>query len=340
MPENVKLDSKDRKILSILTFNSRTSSSTIGKLTKISREVVDYRIKKMVKSGVIIRNKILIDPDPLGLFLYQINLKFQNCSSEEEAEIISWITDGENIHWVAKTTPEWDYVIEFYVSGAKEFMNKLYRIVELAGENIRDYDFNLEVYNEHMGYRFLAPNFKLDQKFFCRDRKSFQPDFAKPRKKFKYDKIDMKILDILEENSRIPLIKIAKKLVLDAKTVRTRISRLVRGGVIIKFICVVNNQKIGYTWNRVLLKFKNTSLARLSTIREFLRGNKNIIWVVQHISSGDTLKFSVMTDNNESFTQILDELWTKFKDVILNLKVINTVKRLSLIHISEPTRPY
>ena len=47
------LDVKDRRILYELDFNSRQSNSKIGKKVGLHKNVVNYRIKRMEKNGII-----------------------------------------------------------------------------------------------------------------------------------------------------------------------------------------------------------------------------------------------------------------------------------------------
>ena len=44
----IKLDSKDRKIISALSVNAKLSPTYIGKVVGLSKDSVRYRIKKMV----------------------------------------------------------------------------------------------------------------------------------------------------------------------------------------------------------------------------------------------------------------------------------------------------
>ena len=48
-----KLDLKDRKILYQLDLNCRQSNTQIGKKVGLSKEVVNYRIKRMQDFGII-----------------------------------------------------------------------------------------------------------------------------------------------------------------------------------------------------------------------------------------------------------------------------------------------
>ena len=61
-----KLDNKDKEILRLLNDNARLTSKFIGSSTNISREVADYRIKRLTKTGLISGYITLIDDRKLG----------------------------------------------------------------------------------------------------------------------------------------------------------------------------------------------------------------------------------------------------------------------------------
>ena len=55
--ETYGLDLKDKKILVELELNSRRSNNQIAKKVNLSKEVVKYRIDRLLEKGVILRFK-------------------------------------------------------------------------------------------------------------------------------------------------------------------------------------------------------------------------------------------------------------------------------------------
>ncbi|MBU4242067.1 MAG: winged helix-turn-helix transcriptional regulator [Nanoarchaeota archaeon] len=49
----MKLDFKDKKILYNLDLNSRATLNEIAKKVKLSKQVVDYRLKNLLKNKII-----------------------------------------------------------------------------------------------------------------------------------------------------------------------------------------------------------------------------------------------------------------------------------------------
>ena len=61
-----KLDKKDKQILYQLDLDSRQSFNQIARKVKLSREVVQYRVKQLEKKGIIKGYQTLIDVTKLG----------------------------------------------------------------------------------------------------------------------------------------------------------------------------------------------------------------------------------------------------------------------------------
>ncbi|MFH1331676.1 MAG: winged helix-turn-helix transcriptional regulator, partial [archaeon] len=71
--------------------------------------------------------------------------------------------------------------------------------------------------------------------------------------KVQIDKKNIEIIKILEEDGRIPILGLAKKVKLSHETVRYRLKKLIRQGVIEKFIVRINKKKLGYEIYAVIM---------------------------------------------------------------------------------------
>jgi len=102
------------------------------------------------------------------------------------------------------------------------------------------------------------------------------------------DVIDLQILDILKENSRLKLKSIASKLNLTPATIKYRIDRLVQTGIIDKFTISINIKKFGfeilallviYTISKTYMECIIDSLQKFSEISKIsiLLGDPDII---------------------------------------------------------------
>jgi Lrp/AsnC family transcriptional regulator, leucine-responsive regulatory protein len=93
-------DNKDRKILLELDINSRQSYASIGKKLKISKEVVLYRVNKLVEEKIITNFTCIIDYSQLGIISLRTFLKLKNLEQNLLQNIIDYLKDIPQIGWV------------------------------------------------------------------------------------------------------------------------------------------------------------------------------------------------------------------------------------------------
>ena len=110
--KTVKLDKKDKKILTLLNTDARLSIAQISRKTGIQRDSVLYRIKKMQKQKVIRYFHTLLNPAVLGYPIYSfVNLTLNNLTEDKEKDLISYLKAHHNVVYLAKTTGKWDVTL-------------------------------------------------------------------------------------------------------------------------------------------------------------------------------------------------------------------------------------
>ena len=105
---SIKLDLKDRRILYHLDIDSRATLNQLAKKAGLSKQVLAYRLKNLVKTGVIKQFYTTINFSKLGYTHYKLYLKFQNVSPEKEKEIVEYWVSRKNVAWVASCRGRWD----------------------------------------------------------------------------------------------------------------------------------------------------------------------------------------------------------------------------------------
>lgn len=106
------MDENDKKILNILTENSRTPISKISLKTGIPDSTVSNRIKKLEKNNVIEQYTTLINPEAVGI---------------KVTAMIIIQTETENHENVEKELPKLDQVSHVYsISGEYDILIKVW----------------------------------------------------------------------------------------------------------------------------------------------------------------------------------------------------------------------
>ena len=119
--EKAKLDAKDKKIIEQLQKNCRQTIAELAKVTKLPRDVVVYRIKKLEQSKVIRAHHTMLNPQKLGYPLYVYALfSCHNIKPEEETRFINYLKSHKQIIYVAKNSGKYDFTIGIC---AKDYMD-------------------------------------------------------------------------------------------------------------------------------------------------------------------------------------------------------------------------
>lgn len=104
MREHIKLDSLDRRILTILSSNARLPYLEVARICGVSGAAIHQRVQKMVDDGVIKGSSLDVDPARLGFgtcaFVgIQINLT-SNTTHEEVFQRIKQIPEIVECHHI------------------------------------------------------------------------------------------------------------------------------------------------------------------------------------------------------------------------------------------------
>ena len=142
----------------------------------------------------------------------------------------------------------------------------------------------------------------------------------------KFDDLDIKILNILMQNSRTKMTKIARTLHTTTQTVKNRIVRMKKKGLIKRFTVQVNSEMLGYSESAtVFLKIMKADKDQFNELINFLKHHKNIIDLIGVI--GDyNLSFIIISKTPEEMDEILNNITYKFKDIISDMKTIVMTK--------------
>ena len=83
-----KIDLKDRKIISALDMNARMPLTELAKKVGLSRQVVEYRIKRMKEEGVILGAKAVFDSAAVNYKWYRTAFRMLNVKKEDKLSFI------------------------------------------------------------------------------------------------------------------------------------------------------------------------------------------------------------------------------------------------------------
>ncbi|MDD5163157.1 MAG: AsnC family transcriptional regulator [Candidatus ainarchaeum sp.] len=136
------------------------------------------------------------------------------------------------------------------------------------------------------------------------------------------DKVDLKIIKALEQNSRMPSKAIAKLASVNEHVVAYRIERLVNSGLINKIYCIISRGALFPVGYRVFLRFQNLSAEKEKAIVKRAVDCGFVNWVALCRGHWDMV-ISLFVNNPKHFMQLFSEMIAGFEDFIQEKEIVS-----------------
>ena len=138
--DEVKLDSKDKKILKILVENARTPLSVIARKTGIPKDSVLYRVRRLEKLNAV-QYVTIINPLRMGYHLFKfVNLILHNFTPDREKKLLSYLLTDPLIIYVAQTSGRYDYTVGIVAKNTKHFGDIMKNLRTKFSDIIKDFE--------------------------------------------------------------------------------------------------------------------------------------------------------------------------------------------------------
>src|SRR3989344_3700007 len=152
--DKVKLDLKDKKILSLLSQNARVNSSTIAKEVVLSRDTVAYRLDNYQKKGLIQGYRTVVDISLFGYDAYHIFLQLNKPTEEIEKKLIQKFQEFSFMRAIIKFSGKFDFELAVIAKGLQDFDRILDDILTVCSPYLQDYPIVAD--DATASYQFLA----------------------------------------------------------------------------------------------------------------------------------------------------------------------------------------
>ncbi len=311
--EKIDLDLKDKKILKLLSINSRFPLTKICKYIRLTRDAVNYRIKGLEEKNIITGYRTLINLKKLGYSSYHIFIELHP-NREKEKELIDFFKKNENINAIIKYSGKLDYEIALVCKTFEEFDNVFNKIINKY--EVKNYEI-LIILNTIKSSSF--PESLLNEKIPIENKKndgSFFKNFINAKNTdFKLDKADIKILNLISNDAKISLTELSKNTSLSLDVISYRIKKMIESKIILEFRPVINYNNLGFSVYTLLLSLQNLNDKKEIELIEFFKNNKNILWGVKTIGKWNLLIY-ILTKDEQEFHSTISEIKNKFSSII------------------------
>lgn len=138
--EDLVLDEKDKTILQAIANNANMPIVEIANKTKLSIDIVKYRMKKMQETGIINTFRAIYDTSKLGFYHYVILLKTRKITKTDEEMISSWARLHPSVMYITKRIGNWDYELNVALKSIEDFSAFIAGMKKQLSEMLESYD--------------------------------------------------------------------------------------------------------------------------------------------------------------------------------------------------------
>ena len=291
----VKPDKKDLQILFELDRDCRQSFNEIAHKTRLSRDVVRYRISRLETEGYVTGYISIIDFTRLGFHIVRLYLKLQNTTEKIEDEMIKYLMQQEAVIVAYRTDGNFEIALGLLVKDLRHYQE----VYENLLGKYRSYivEKNFSVFQDYIQY---FRNYLVEDKSW--DYKELSTG---SHQQFQYDKTDILLLKEIATSARASLVDLAKKLKMPVTTVKYRLRNLEKNGVIVAYRAIINYTKLGYEYYKVDLVIEDLSI--IPSLQEFIRRHPNIIYRDITIGGSD-FEFDCELPNQQEFYKLIETI--------------------------------
>jgi len=234
----IKLKEIDKKILKELLINGREDLSKVAKNLSVKPKTVWNRYMVLKKAGVIIGATTHVHYRKCyGIYTF-FTIKML---PDRRDKAIENIRKMPKVYVIVKGNQKTILSVGITIENLNQIdivKNKLSSLT-LADEIISE--IWLEIINIPENLKTL----KINKQNYSTDKKTSENKLIHKLTKTKIDKIDMKIIDLLSINGRMPFSQIAKKVGKSSDTIAKRYNKLVESNLL-KIVIQINPIKLGY----------------------------------------------------------------------------------------------
>ena len=270
-----KIDHYDRKILFELDSNARTRATEIGKKIRKSKQFVDYRIKRLEYEKILGGYTAVIDYSKMGYISIRVYLKFHSITREKQEEIENDLMKDRQVWWLVAVDGQWDVAYAVGVKNVLDFYGYWDGIMAKYRKVIKKK--SVVIYTHIRQYpKSCLLNKNNDEKGTL---------VGASKDVLVLDSMDLRLLKILSDNARIPLLDIANKLHTSPQVARAHIKKLEKNEIILGYKALINIQMLSYRYYKSYINL--ASMERIASLERFCLQHPNILNVNRTIGGSD-----------------------------------------------------
>jgi len=297
----MELDIKDKKILFSIAEDAKKPRNKVAKEVGLSKDIVDYRIKKLLDNDVIsVHPRINLSNFIYGEYFLLIQLV--NTDVKKENEIIEQLKKLNYVVWIGKIGGDFDIMISFVVKDL-EGLAKVVDGLDFIGSNLKKYELYpiIKEYKESFKGMFTEDYFAEKYTMFAE------------KCDVEIDGVDKQILYLISEDVTKTNRFIAERLKLSEEAVRIRLKNLEKKRIILNYRTFLNADTVGLKEFVLFMNFDKFDTKLDKKLDDFFNTDKDIVFANRLVGKYNVC-VSVYAKSINHFYECLNRIRNVFQE--------------------------
>jgi DNA-binding Lrp family transcriptional regulator len=315
MADNSVLDSKDMKILELVTEDGKLPLKKIAATVRLSREAVAYRLKRLEQLNILRNCVAKIDMTRFYQSSYLILFRFfSRLSPESQEKRIKFLMSSPYVMWVASLSGEYDIAASFLTRDTSDLLNFISSIEKEFTGGLK---YDLLTYSKEIKNSFKDVFSTTKQ--LPKPSEGFIMESFSPAQFVDLDDTSKLLLYALSKNAKMTNAELSKLTNLSEEGVRQRIKNLENKSLITGYRYLVNIYNMDMEIYHILLRFQNMTDEKENEMRMYIQTNPNFYYAARLIGNYH-LTICITARDRFHFQEIVNELRSRFSDNIARLR--------------------
>lgn len=315
------VDQKDQKILSLLDFDARLPLSEIARQTSLSKQSVDYRLRSLIKRGVIEGFFPIINTPLLGYPYCRLSVQFRQLDPQTKQTFLAYVFGHKKLFWAFELGGEFDFLLVFWPETISDFTEIVADFKTRFGNVVIRTSEQIVTNVIHLSHKIFKP---VHPRRF---------DLMETPDRFRLDEADKAVLRELSLDARASSVTIAQKTNLAPKTVSYRIKKMENARFIAGYRPILNYEKLGLTYYKVFLNLSAKKLSDVKKFEQFLVGHPMVLFVVEGVSMPGDVDFELLAESNQAFFDFIASAKNAFPGLVADYKYLIFTKTVKVNYL-------
>ncbi|MFH1401341.1 MAG: Lrp/AsnC family transcriptional regulator [Nanoarchaeota archaeon] len=315
-------DNRDARILYALDLDSRQSYLQLSKTLSMSQNAIRYRVEHLIREGIIKTFQTVVDIGKLGYISFRLYLRLKNATPQQEEALLDWLKHQPIVAWIVSIEGRYDIGMLVLTRDVAEMNAFWQQMIETHVNIIDDRLLTIMARVDYYSRAYLIGKEANDYEI------AFITEPTTPDT----DETDLRILATIATDARKAIIDIARELDLSAKTVIARIRSLEKRKIILGYRMMIDRQKIGYEYVKILIRLQNSTPARRRELRNFIKWHPNIIYN-DEVLGGEDVEIELEVQDMAHLRTIIDDMRTRFASIIADHDVMRFYKEHKYVYL-------